>query len=326
MKRFAYGRAHTVDEALRALSGDCWPLAGGTDLVALMKKGLVAPERLVNLKAIPALHGIEKMEDGWRIGALTTLSQLVRDDGVSQGMEVLSQAALESASPQLRHVATIAGNLLQRPRCWYFRNPSTRCWLKGGDHCFAAVGKNAYHAVFGARTCHIVHPSDPAVALLALGAEVEIASLDGRRRVTMEGFFPQPRPGRRSETVVGADELVTGVYVPSQPAGSLGIYVKIAERAAWDFALVSVALQASMDRDIVEQIRVVLGGVASRPWRAREAEEALKNSPLTGETMDRAATAASVGVAPLSDNGYKVPLLEGAVREALRRLSLAVDA
>ncbi len=322
MKPFAYGAAHTVAEAVQALSGECWPLAGGTDLVALMKKGLVTPKRLLSIRAIPALGGIEKDEEGWHIGALTTLSDLEgRLEGVPDGeLGVLSQAARVSASPQLRHAATIGGNLLQRPRCWYFRNQRTPCWLKGGTRCFAATGKNAYHAILGAGTCHIVHPSDPAVALVALDAVVEAIGPDGRRQIRMAEFFTQPERGARSETVLAADELVTAVNVPAQPQGAQGVYIKVAERAAWDFALVSAAVQIKLSGGAVERARVVLGGVAPMPWRAQEAEGLLIGHSLSEEAIDSAGPAASSGAAPLSRNGYKVRLIEGVVREALRRL------
>jgi xanthine dehydrogenase YagS FAD-binding subunit len=323
VKRFAYAQAFSVEEAIQVLDGDCRPLAGGTDLIGLMKKGPTAPERVVSLKAISGLQQMDRDGDQWRIGALTTLSELSEQTSGAAGRElrVLSQAALESASPQLRHVATIGGNLMQRPRCWYFRNPLTRCWLKGGDHCFAAVGRNAYHAIFGATTCHMVHPSDPAVALLALNAEVEVTGPDGSRRVGLEDLFAEPQQGAWSETVLDVDELITRVFIPGQPNGARGVYVKVAERAAWDFALVSAAVQISLTDDTVAVASVALGGVAPMPWRAREVEAVLAGKPLTAEIIEEAASASSSGAEPLSENGYKVHLVGGVVREALTRLS-----
>lgn len=326
MKPFAYADASTIEEAVQALERDCRPLAGGTDLIALMKKGLVTPGRVVNLKTIPDLHDVRRDEGGWHIGALTTLSALAdRDRGaLHRELPLLAQAARESASPQLRHAATLGGNLLQRPRCWYFRNPLTHCWLKGGDHCFAAVGKNAYHAILGAGTCHMVHPSDPAVALVALDAQVEIAGPEGCRRIPVADLFAEPKQGGMSETILAADELITVVLIPSPPKASHGVYVKVAERAVWDFALVSAAVEITLSEGVVADVSVVLGGVASGPWRARSAEEALSGRPLVEETIEEAAAASSAGAVPLPDSGYKIPLVEGALREALRRLSRAL--
>jgi xanthine dehydrogenase YagS FAD-binding subunit len=324
MERFAYANASTVEEAVHALDEGCQPLAGGTDLVGLMKKGLVKPRKLVNLKMIRDLHGVEKNEEaGWRIGALTSLSDLAAPQAGAEREELalLSDAAAETASPQLRHAATIGGNLVQRPRCWYFRNPLVRCWLKGGDRCFAAVGKNAYHAILGAGTCRSVHPSDPAVALLALDAWVEVAGPDGRRETELAQFFAAPHQGARSETVLAVDELLTAVIVPTPPEGARGAFVKVAERRAWDFALVSAAIQLGFDGGAVTEARVILGGVASKPWRAREAEEALVGEPLSAQTMAAATSASTVEARPLAENGYKVDLAQGAVREALRQVA-----
>lgn len=325
MRPFAYARASTVAEAVEVVDKRCRPVAGGTDLIGLMKRGLIAPERLVSLTSVDGLTGVEKREGEWSIGALTTLADLASLAGDSKpgALTPLYQAAAVSASPQLRHVATIGGNLMQRPRCWYFRNPQTQCWLKGGDRCLASAGENRYHAILGAGRCRMVHPSDPAVALLALDARVEVAGRAGNRELQLDRFFDEPRPGTESETVLRSDELITAVRVAHPAPGSRGVYVKICERQAWDFALVSAAAVVELADGGVGDCRIVLGGVAAKPWRAREAEEALMEGGLEPRAVEEAVLATTAGAVSLSQNGYKVRLVEGAVGEALRRLRRA---
>jgi len=320
MKAFAYSRASRIEDAVAALDDSCRPLAGGTELLRLMKAGLAAPERLVSIRGIPGLAGIERRGGSWHLGALSTLSELAQNQALGEHLAVLQQAARGSASPQLRRMATLGGNLVQRPRCWYFRKEGVHCWLKGGDRCFAVDGQNQQHALFGGGPCYAVHPSDPAVALLALEAKVETASPRGRRQMPIADFFRLPRQEAWSETVLGREELITGVVVPAPPKAAQGVYVKVAERAVWGFALVSVAVQLATDGDAVRQARVVLGGVAPVPWRSAGAEEALIGRHLTDETIRDAAQATTEGAEPMSQNGYKVDLLRGVVAEALRRL------
>ncbi|MEJ2208663.1 MAG: FAD binding domain-containing protein [Anaerolineae bacterium] len=317
---FAYAEGTTIDEVVAVLNGTCRPLAGGTDLLPLMKKGLAVPERLVNLKTVPGLETLVRKEDGWRIGALVTLARLARDEEVGRDLAVLAGAALESASPQLRHRATLAGNLLQRPRCWYFRDPLAHCWLKGGEGCLAVEGDNRRHAVFGGGPCYMVHPSDPAVALLALEATVLALAPEGLWTVPLEGFFRGPRQGAWSESVLDPHTLILAVTIPPPAPGARGAYVKVAERAVWDFSLASAAVQLTLESETVVAARVVLGGVAPVPWRAREAEAALLGQRLTAATIARAAAAATAGAEPLPGNAYKVDLVRGVVAEALRRV------
>lgn len=327
MRRFAYAAASNLEDVVEALDENCRPLAGGTDLLGLMKTGIRAPERLVSLQSIEELTGVERKQDGWHIGALTKLSELADLPwGKEQpALQLLSRAAAESASPQLRHRATIGGNLLQWPRCWYFRNPLTKCWLKGGDRCLAAAGENGHHAILGAGRCHMVHPSDPAVALTALDARVELCGSRGPRTLTIDEFFGEPKPLSESGTVIERDEVITAVVVGQPARASRGVYVKIAERKTWDFALVSAAAQIEVRDGKVTDAAIVLGGVAAKPWRARRAEGTLAGQELTVAAMEAAASAATDGTVSLSQNGYKVGLAEGAVREALRRLQRTIS-
>jgi xanthine dehydrogenase YagS FAD-binding subunit len=322
MNRFAYARATTLEAALEAITEECRPLAGGTDLVAMMKEELASPERLVDLKRIPDLGQVREEGDGLRIGALVKLSALLADPAVRQrpALACLYEALLATASPQLRHMATLGGNLMQRPRCWYFRNKLTHCLRKGGQRCFAFRGESKYHAILGGGPCYIVHPSDPAVGLLALDASVVVAGKGGTRTVPLAGFYLLPMQDAHREAALGADELVTEVLIPSPAAGTRGTYVKVAERQAWDFALLSAAVQLTFDGEAVRAARVALGAVAPVPWRAKDAEDVLTGSALTADVIERAAQAATTGARPLAQNAYKVELAQGVVRQALRQL------
>jgi xanthine dehydrogenase YagS FAD-binding subunit len=322
MDRFAYARAASVEEAIGALDETCRPLAGGTDLVAMMKDEIASAAKLVDLKHIPGLNQVDTGADGLHIGALVKLSDLAADPGLREapGTACLHQALMQTASPQLRHMATLGGNLLQRPRCWYYRNALTHCLRKGGRQCFAFRGENKHHAILGGGPCHIVHPSDPAVALLALDASLVVAGPAGTRTVSLGEFYLLPRQDVHREVALADNELVTEVRIPVPPAGARGTYLKVAERQAWDFALVSVAVQLHLDGDIVQGARVALGGVAPVPWRAEEAEGALSGLPLTDEAIERAARAATEGARPLAQNAYKIDLAQGLVRQALQQL------
>ncbi len=323
MKAFSYADASTIEEAVAALGDGCRPLAGGTDLLGMMKGGLAAPERLVNLKAIPGRNCVEERADGWHIGALMSLSGLSEHATFAGRSEIacLAQALSQTASPQLRHMATIGGNLLQSPRCWYFRNRLTDCWLKGGQRCFAVRGENKTHAILGRGACQAVHPSDPAVALVALRARVITAGPGGSRQFELADLYRQPQRGARSQITLPADELMTEVFIPALDRDSQSCYVKIAERSAWDFALVSVAAWLVLVDGVVRDARIVLGGVGPYPWRARAAEAVLAGNALSGDVVFRASEAAVEGARPLAHNGYKLDMVRGAVRQALRELA-----
>jgi len=321
MKAFDFSRPDRVEDVLKALGPTTRPYAGGTDLLPLMKADLFAPAKLVDVKrALKA--GIEAGEDGLAIGALTVLDDLERDERVKAGYTALAEAAAAAASPQLRNMATIGGNLLQRPRCWYFRNPRVHCWLKGGERCAAEEGENRHHALFGGGPCHAVHPSDPASALVALNAEVRVRGSRGERVLPADEFFILPAQGRRVETVLDEDELVLSVRLPPPAPGTRSTYLKAMERKAWTFALagVAAALRLSEDGKVLDA-RVVLSGVAPVPWRAFRSEEALLNEKAGEKAFAAAARAAIEGASPLMHNGYKLPLVEALVRRALQRIS-----
>jgi len=294
-------------------------IAGGTDLLTLMKDRIQLPTLLVDiLPASAALRYLRFEPDGaLRIGALATLADIERDPQVAARLPILTQAVRDAATPQLRAMATAAGNLMQRPRCWYYRGDFP-CWLKGGDECFARDGENKYHAIFGSSACVAVHPSDLAPALLALDAELTIAGPGGATRtLPVERFFAPPTADERVEYRLQPGEVVSEIRVPAQPAGASGAYVKVMDRQAWAFALVSVAAQLSMRDGAIAWARLVLGGVANVPWRVPSVEALLAGQRLTPALAAQAAERALEGAHPLAHNGYKVPMARAAIRRAL---------
>ena len=323
MRSFEHVRVHSVDEALEAL-GDDWSvrvLAGGTDLLHEMKQGTVVPERLVDIKQIPELGRIDGSSGDLSVGALARISTLEEDSLLRARVPMLAQAAAEVASPQLRNMATVAGNVLQRPRCWYYRDRHTVCLRRGGKLCFAAMGDNSRHAIFGAGPCSIVCPSDLAPALVALGAKVEIAGRKGRRQMPLQETFRTPKQDPHRENCLGPADILTGFRIPEPAPGSRGVFLKARERQVWDFALASVAAQLQTDGDgTVTSASIVLGGVAPNPWVAQKAQEILTGETLTEEVCRAAADAAVSEAKAMKHNGYKVDLTRNLVERALAEL------
>ena len=315
---------HTTAEAMVTLSGKpeeqqaVLVKAGGVDLLDLMKEGLVSPARLVDIGRLPELAGIAVQPDGSvRIGALATLGDIAAHSGLRRSHSALVEAAALAASPQIRNRATLGGNLLQRPRCWYFRSAAHHCLRKGGAHCFAFRGDNRYHAVFANNGCAIVHASTPATPLLAYRAEVEIADSAGRRRVPLAEFFVLPEADMRRENTLARGELITAVWLPAAPA-SRSRYLQVSERAAFDWPIAAVAAVLEFDgTGRCRQARIVLGAAAPAPWRAHAAEAALAGVRIDGNVAAAAAEAALAGATPLSQNAYKLPLLSTLVRRAI---------
>jgi xanthine dehydrogenase YagS FAD-binding subunit len=326
MRTFDYQSASSLNETLTLLGqngdGAARPLAGGTDLLTLMKAEITAPARLIDIKRIAELpRGIEESEQGFSIGALTTLAEVETSPLLRQHFPILTEAAAMAATPQLRNMATLGGNLLQRPRCWYYRNHLFQCWLKGGDECQAYDGQNQLHALFGGGPCYAVHPSDLAPALLALDAEVHLRGPGGERTLPLAEFYALPEPGRRQETVIDEDELILSVHLPALPEGTRSVYVKAMDRKVWAFALVSVAAVVRLSNRRIDEARLVLGGVAPIPWRVTAAEEELMGREASAERFARAATVALADAEPLLHNGYKVELAQSLIRRALSKLA-----
>jgi xanthine dehydrogenase YagS FAD-binding subunit len=325
MKPFRYERAEDVAGAVATLSGEPGGafLAGGTNLVDLMKLGVVEPDVLVDVRRLTS----EKIEDlpggGLRIGAAVTNSDLAADRRVRRRYPVLSQALLSGASGQLRNMATVGGNLLQRTRCVYFYDTTTPCNKRQpGSGCSAIGGYTRYHAILGAsESCVATHPSDMAVALAALDATVRVLGPDGERSIPLAEFYRLPGDEPQRDTVLSHGELITAVDVPPLPFAERSRYYKVRDRASYAFALVSVAAALDLAGGTVRDARIAFGGVAHKPWRATRAEASLRGAPATEDTFRRAADEELAGAQPLDGNGFKIPLVRNTLTMMLRGLA-----
>jgi xanthine dehydrogenase YagS FAD-binding subunit len=323
MKNFKWAEPQTIEQAIALLAkgdGKTVLMAGGTDLLTEIKEGVVGPETVVDLKAVQGLAFITKEKDAVRIGAMTTVADLAADPSIKLDYPLLHQAALSLATPQLRHVGTVGGNLCQRPRCWYYRDVQVVCRKKGGSQCYALRGRNKYHAIFGGGICSIVHPSDLAPALVALDAQAVIGSPRGDKTVPLAEFFALPAKNVRRENVLAADELLREIRIPPAKKGEKSAYVKLRERGTWDFALVSSAVKGTVSGKTVRDVRVILGGAAPVPWRLGKTEASVNGKPLSEGLIREAVRIDLQEARPLEDNGYKPQLVETAVSRALLSL------
>lgn len=352
MNSFIWIDVHTPEQAVAQLStergGPARLKAGGVDLLDRLKEGLESPGRLINLrrpdgkggplsdigelKAATLPEGVTRLlptaeagaapvaRDCVRLGALATLSQIASHPDVARTLPALSEAAHGVATPQIRQVATLGGNLLQRPRCWYYRSHDFNCRKKGGDDCFALDGENELHAIFDNKKCAAVHPSGTATALVALDAIVEVVGKKGTRYQRASALMLSPsQPGGdvTRENRIEADEVLTAVYVPVPGPGERNIYQKVKQKQSFDWPLAEVAIAVRMGGSLVSSARIVLGGVAPIPWRAKAAEAALlKVSRADAASLRPVGQAATEGATPLSGNKYKVALCQGLVQQA----------
>lgn len=323
MNRFEFARATSVAEAMGLVAEKPGSVlkAGGIDLLDHLKERLIEPPRLVDLKSVPGLDGISVEADGsLRIGPLVTMARVAAHPGLRSTHPGLAQACGEAASPQIRNVATIGGNLLQRPRCWYYRLSSYRCLKKGGDVCFAVAGENRYHTIFADGACNAPHPSNAAVAIMAFGASLVFQGGRGTRTVPADRFFTIPGNDPQRENARAPDEILTSIRVPAA-AGVRSVYASVKEKAAFDWPLVSAAVALRADGGVVTQARIILGAVAPVPLPSAAAEQALIGKRLDEATAEAAAGAAAAGAHPLSDNGYKVELLKVLLRRTVKSLA-----
>lgn len=314
---FEIARPANMDEALsfaQGTQGARW-YAGGTDAIPEIKVDLIAPNRLVSLARLPELKGIRKEESGIFVGALTTLAEIARNEDICAHYSAFAQACELAASPQIRNVATIGGNLCQDSRCPYYRG-DFKCLLKGGEICFARDGENRNAAVIGYQDCVHVHPSDPANALVALDATISIRGVDGVRGVRALEFFQAPTKSNSGMNVLGINEIIESIYLP-RSSNSNSLYLKAMDRAAWTFALASAAVRVELDGDIIKDARIVIGGVAPTPWREESIEEMLRGAHISRELFAAVAIASLEKSLPLQHNKYKVRLARVLVRRAL---------
>lgn len=295
--------------------------SGGTDALGLIKDRIAAPDVLINLRALKGQDQISAASGGGlNIGGQITLDALSRDPRVRRDYALLAEAAETVATPQVRNFGTIAGNICQRPWCWYFRN-GFPCYKAGGNQCFSVTGENQFHAIFGGGPSYIVHPSDTAPALVALDAQFRIAGPSGERTVAASDFFVLPKQNAARENVLAEDELLVSIHLPAPRPGQRSAYHKEMDREAWTHAVVSAAVVLEMDKDVCRSARIVLGGVAPIPWRVPDAERLLAGQRITPDLAAKTAEAALAGANPLAKNGYKVPLTKAIIERTT--LSLA---
>ncbi len=320
MKNFAYARAISVQDAVQSSANtpQVMYIAGGTNLVDRLKVFLDQPERLIDISHL-ALKQIEATPEGLKIGALVTNTELADCPEVRRDYPLLSRAILAGASQQIRNMATVGGNLLQRTRCPYYYDAAFVCNKRDpGSGCPAVTGFNRMHAIFGASDqCVAVHPSDMCVALAALDAVVEVAGLQGKRQIPLVDFHRLPGNTPQRDTNLEPGELITSVILPPLPMAKSGVYLKLRDRTSYSFALISVAAALELDQGKIVQARLAMGGVAHKPWRLEAVEQFLVGKPALVDIFQEAAEIALGDAQPLAYNGFKIEMSKRAIRRAL---------
>jgi xanthine dehydrogenase YagS FAD-binding subunit len=317
LKAFAYVNAANEKEAVAALTGATrgrlLPMAGGMDLLGMMKDYIVSPERVVSIRSLD--QNVVSSDGGLRIGAAAKIADLIDHAQVRRLYPALVTAAEGIGTPQIRNMGTVGGNLMQRPRCWYFRNEEFHCLKKGGSRCFAVEGENQYHAIFGDGPCHIIHPSSLAVPAIAYAGRFRVAGPNGAREIDAGQFFQMPNQNLYGESVLQPDEIITHVVLPAPGQRSAAYEVRFKQSHDWPLASASVNLV--MSGSSVKSARIVLGAVAPIPWRVPAAERVLAGKAITEALAVEAANAALAGARPMSGNAYKVQIAKTAVKRAI---------
>ena len=314
MNSFVLADCTTVDGALSQLKDGAMVKAGGIDLIERMKNGTVQPAKLVNIRNISALRGIHETEKGVTIGALSTLTEISEHPAIQSHYQILSDACGHAATPHLRNMATMGGNLLQPVQCWYYRSAEFQCLRKGKDFCFAFTGLNQYHAIMDYGTCPAVAPSSSAVALLGLDAAIELTSAkNGKRTVPIKEFYVQPDANPTKFSVIEPDELLTSVTIPKPAPGTRSAYQKYGEKESFDWAIADAGVVLEMDGNTCRRAVITMGAASPVVRRSAEAEAVLAGKPITEELARAAGKAAMANVQPLTMNGYKVELFPVAI-------------
>ncbi|MDH3604275.1 MAG: FAD binding domain-containing protein [Candidatus Tectomicrobia bacterium] len=328
MKALTNINAHSLTEAVTAASevaatGRAFAFSGGgTDLLQQIKDGTDKADVIINLRTVRDARAVSVSTTETLIGGLITLSDLADHAALADPWAVLREAAASVGTPQIRNMATLAGNVTQRPWCWYYRN-GFHCFKAGGNQCFSENGENQQHAIFGGGPSFIVHPSDLAPALVALNATFEVTGPGGPRRISAADFFVLPSQNPARENALVATELLTGVRIPMPAAGGVSTYLKVTDREAWTHAEVSAAVVLNWDGDRIRTGSVVLGGVAPIPWRLTNVEHFLSGQSLSAAVASQAGALAIANAQPLAKNGHKLPMTSAVVERALMRLAPA---
>jgi xanthine dehydrogenase YagS FAD-binding subunit len=313
MNSFSLADCTTVEAALSQLKDGAAVKAGGVDLLDRMKNGTDTPERLVNIRNISALRGIHGTPEGLTIGALTTMAEVAADSTIRSQYTVLSDACGSAATPHIRNMATIGGNLLQGLQCWYFRSAEFQCLRKGKDMCFAFSGLNQYHAIMDYGGCPSVAPSSAAVSLLALDGSAELASAKGKRTVAIKDFYVQPDANPQKFHVMNQDEILTAIHIPKPAPGTRSAYQKYGEKESHDWAIADAGIVLEMEGNTCRRAVVAMGAASPVVRRSKEAEAALTGKQITPDVARAAGKASMTGAMPLSMNAYKVQLFPVAV-------------
>lgn len=314
MNSFSLADCTTVDAALSQLKDSAVIKAGGVDLLGRMKNGTIQPSKLVNIRNISTLRGIQETEKGLTIGTLTTLAEVSDHSAIREKYQILSDACGHAATPHLRNMATIGGNLLQPVQCWYYRSAEFQCIRKGKEFCFAITGLNQYHAIMDYGTCPAVAPSSAAVALLGLNATIELESArKGKRSVALKDFYVQPDANPTKFSVIESDELLTAITIPKPAPGTRSAYQKYGEKESFDWAIADAGVVLEMEGKVCRRAVITMGAASPMVRRSAEAEALLAGKPITEEVARAAGKAAMANVQPLSMNAYKVELFPVAI-------------